>query len=353
MEEEAFTLADIKRVPLPEEPIYCIKVDSPDHQFLIGETGVPTHNTDDAKAQQALKGEAQSIIGSIARLGRAAGVHLCIATQRPDAKLLPGELKANLGMRLGCGHMQGYASAMTLESGSGSTTPASPKGRAVISIYGQEQRAQIYFAPQSWIDKWLDKRGMNQDGTPKATGPSAYIDHGLDGLKDGSNLDSLQGVDNSEYIARTQAEREKIAAEHARKMAEQGITSDMPGLPNGMLPPETAGSEDDHGLGFQEGLTRDEDEDYHIGRPELKGEKNSGDRAEDAWDDSMDLIAEAGHEDDADNDDSSADDHDDGSDLLVEDPDIDDRSAPSDDGSDSDDSIDMDDFTFTDDDDDK
>src|SRR5581483_2391812 len=32
----------------------------------------------------------------IARLGRAAGIHLLCCTQRPDAEAVPGQLKANL-----------------------------------------------------------------------------------------------------------------------------------------------------------------------------------------------------------------------------------------------------------------
>ena len=300
VDEEVFTLADIKRIDVPDEHIYCIRVDSPNHEFLIGKTGVPTHNSDDAKAQQALKGEAQSMIGSIARLGRAAGVHLTIATQRPDAKLIPGEVRSNLGMRLACGQMNMTASAMTLGSGSGARTPGYPKGRAVISVYGAEQRAQVYFAGQDWIDEWLDRRGLNKDGTPKTTGPSAFIDGGIDGVVQGGTLDELQGVDNSEYIARTRAEKERIIAEHERKMAEQGVSTDMPGL----MAPETIG--DDNGdtrpQGYQEGMTRDEDEDYHIGRPGLKGETSNGSgRPEDAWDDDMDaLLGAAGSDDDDD-----------------------------------------------------
>jgi S-DNA-T family DNA segregation ATPase FtsK/SpoIIIE len=35
----------------------------------------------------------------IAQLGRAAGVHLLVATQRPDATVLPGQLRSNLASR--------------------------------------------------------------------------------------------------------------------------------------------------------------------------------------------------------------------------------------------------------------
>lgn len=60
-----------------------------------GEAASPTGSkTDEGKEQDAMKGEIQMIVGSIARLGRAAGVHLVVATQRPDAKMLPGEVKS-------------------------------------------------------------------------------------------------------------------------------------------------------------------------------------------------------------------------------------------------------------------
>lgn len=59
-----------------------------------GEAASPTGTkTDEGKADDAMKGEIQMLVGSIARLGRAAGVHLAVATQRPDAKMLPGETK--------------------------------------------------------------------------------------------------------------------------------------------------------------------------------------------------------------------------------------------------------------------
>lgn len=50
--------------------------------------------SDEGKERDELHARATVIIGSIARLGRASGVHMILATQRPDAKVLPGETKA-------------------------------------------------------------------------------------------------------------------------------------------------------------------------------------------------------------------------------------------------------------------
>ena len=66
---EWFTIDNIKQVESTDK-LYCISVDSPECQFQIGEMGVPTHNTDEAKEVDELKGEAVMIIGSV-EIGRA------------------------------------------------------------------------------------------------------------------------------------------------------------------------------------------------------------------------------------------------------------------------------------------
>lgn len=294
---ETYSIVDFHKISKndvdDEDRLVCLRVNSPGHQFLVGQLAVPTHNSDDAKAQQALKSEAQSMIGSIARLGRAAGTHLMIATQRPDAKLLPGELKSNLGMRAACGQMNPTASMMTLDSSSAVRTPGHPKGRAVLKIYEDEEKCQVYFADQSWIDEWLKRRNMNPDGTPLSTGDAGLIaDNHLDDLKN-KTMDEIQGVSNQESIEELRRRDAEIKRKHAEAMKEQGVATDMPGLYDDGSDEE----EQDEGPDLTDGM----------GRPNFSGGSSSGDsKIEEAfnegWDDSMDELAEAGDDDDDDED---------------------------------------------------
>lgn len=165
LDEEWFTIEDIELTESTDK-LYCIAVDSPDKQFLIGELGIPTHNTDEGKAEDELKGEAQMIIGSIARLGRAAGVHLTIATQRPDATLIPGETRDNLGVRIGCGALKPSASSMVFNSGIGQRIHSNPKGGMYIQIHGKGNMGQGFFAPNDWIDKYYAKNNLLESAKP-------------------------------------------------------------------------------------------------------------------------------------------------------------------------------------------
>lgn len=169
LDEEWFTVEDVK-LSESTDKLYCISVNADEKQFLIGDMKVPTHNTDEGKAMDELKGEAIMIIGSIARLGRASGVHLVIATQRPDASLIPGEVRDNLAVRVGCGRLKPSASLMMFDSGIGQRVHASPRGGMYVQIHGSGNMGQGFFAPNDWIDNYWEKHGLfdKQDESPAA-----------------------------------------------------------------------------------------------------------------------------------------------------------------------------------------
>ena len=183
-------------------PALMIMVD--DAGELLSASGI---KTDEGKHDDELKGEAQMIIGSVARLGRAAGVHLVIATQRPDATLIPGETKANLGCRINAGRTDSNASNMILGSGEGTRVKPFPPGRLYIRIYSSGDHGQGFFAKPDWIDKYLKEQGLNQDGTPLAQGKqntrkANLVD--MESFGDG-DLDSREGIDTQGAIERYQS----------------------------------------------------------------------------------------------------------------------------------------------------
>lgn len=62
----------------------------------------------------------ESYLATISQLGRAFGIHLILATQRPDANILNGQIKANIGYRI-CGRADSVLSSIILDDKSAST----------------------------------------------------------------------------------------------------------------------------------------------------------------------------------------------------------------------------------------
>lgn len=59
----------------------------------------------------------ENALSEIARLGRAFGIHLILATQRPDADILPGQIRNNINCRA-CGRADGVLSRIILDNSS-------------------------------------------------------------------------------------------------------------------------------------------------------------------------------------------------------------------------------------------
>lgn len=70
------------------------------------------------KEQKALIGQIESKMAKIARLGRAFGIHLMLATQRPDKEILKGQIKDNIGYRI-CGRADKVLSQIILDNSDG------------------------------------------------------------------------------------------------------------------------------------------------------------------------------------------------------------------------------------------
>jgi hypothetical protein len=79
------------------------------------------------------KKRCKALVGKIAREGRAAGVHLILATQRPDADVLGGDTRSTIEGRIAMGRMGSTASLMVLGNDLATLTPGQPRGRGVFN----------------------------------------------------------------------------------------------------------------------------------------------------------------------------------------------------------------------------
>jgi hypothetical protein len=124
--------------------------------------------TKEGQRRDQLHGDAAVTLNEIARLGRAAGIHLVLATQRPDATIIKGELKANLDTRIAVGRLDATPSSMVLDSDAATQLSSSSKGRSIIRSTGlringvisnSQIEFQIYFSSPGLNDETIHSDG--------------------------------------------------------------------------------------------------------------------------------------------------------------------------------------------------
>ncbi len=99
---------------------------------------------------------ARRVLSQIARQGRSVGVHLVIATQRPDSRALDPQVKANLTGVI-CFQMLNDASSITvLGVGRATELPAIP-GRAIWKSGAEMIEIQTPFLGTEDTDRLLEK----------------------------------------------------------------------------------------------------------------------------------------------------------------------------------------------------
>lgn len=127
--------------------------------YVLSMTG---HKTGEGAAEDALREEVAVLLTNISRVGHAAGIHLVLSTQRPNKKILNGELLRNLSTRIVAGRVDVAHSHAALGNDQATRTPMGIKGRGYIQDRGVGKQFQAAFAPLDWYDELLKK---NQAGT--------------------------------------------------------------------------------------------------------------------------------------------------------------------------------------------
>lgn len=138
-----------------------------------------------SKEQDLLKSEIMGILQSIAQLGRSAGIHLILATQRPSADVVPTILRNNLGFRTFCGRAaENGASLVALDNTLATTIEPKPPGMAVVQSAGVPVFIRTYFSEFSDLQKYYADRGLDSMGYDPNVEEEAEVLQTLEGTEE-------------------------------------------------------------------------------------------------------------------------------------------------------------------------
>jgi len=108
------------------------KQDLPRYIFACDEIAEMLDKTGLTKEQKEIIAKIEGKLSIIARLGRAFGIHLILATQRPDANILSGQIKNNVNCRI-CGRADNILSQIILDNtDAADQIPKTARGRFIL-----------------------------------------------------------------------------------------------------------------------------------------------------------------------------------------------------------------------------
>ena len=145
------------------------------------------------RTRKAMQEAATSRLIELAQLGRAAGLHLAICTQRPASDAVPGALKANLDGKVAFRTANELNSRILLESDRAALLPPDAPGRGIWQVGARAEEFQAPYLSAADSRRLLEERwgplgsrtGRIADGVSQSGGVSVVGDvhHGPSGSR--------------------------------------------------------------------------------------------------------------------------------------------------------------------------
>lgn len=145
--------------------------------------------------------EIEKELSTLARLGRAPGINMILATQRPDANVLTGQIKNNLPIRISGRMMDDPASKMVLGNTEATKIDDEIKGRFMYNVGADTYEFQGYLFTEDFLEKGSFQRGsMLIEGLADNGSPDEDDDEYRTGEEEYEDdlptyTDELEGID--------------------------------------------------------------------------------------------------------------------------------------------------------------
>ncbi len=129
---------------------------------MLDKTGI-------TKEEKKLVEEIEGKLSTLARLSRATGINLFLGTQRPDAKIITGQIKNNVDVRI-CGRFtDSSASEIVLGNGDATLLP-DVRGRFVYRNGNKTVQVQAYYFDDDTMLKMVNKNDEVENVEDEITG---------------------------------------------------------------------------------------------------------------------------------------------------------------------------------------
>jgi hypothetical protein len=125
-------------------------------------------NAGESKEQRGTRERTTALLCDVARMGRAAGVHLVVCTQRPDADAVPGQLKANLAGTVAFRVRNEANSRILLDCDRAALLPCH-QGRAIWQDHQMEEFQAIHVGSDECF-RLIEERWLREVGAFEETG---------------------------------------------------------------------------------------------------------------------------------------------------------------------------------------
>src|SRR5207253_4159434 len=148
--------------PMPRWVVVCDEL----ARLTVGNAG-------ESREERGTRERTTALLCDIARMGRAAGVHLVACTQRPDADAVPGQLKANLAGTVAFRVRNEANSRILLDCDRAALLPCH-QGRAIWQDHQMEEFQAIHVSSDECFER-IETRWLREvDAFEEAGGISRW-----------------------------------------------------------------------------------------------------------------------------------------------------------------------------------
>lgn len=169
--------------------------------LIVDEVAEMLDKTGLSKDEKQIYYQIEGYLSTLARLARATGINMILGTQRPDAKILTGQIKNNLPVRI-CGKMSDSAASEIVLGNTKAFDLGDTKGRFIFKIADSIEFQAYMFSDDQLVEGDYVKGDMLTVDKPQKTDKADKTKEAVKDVK-------AKNIEKAESKNKSQADKDK------------------------------------------------------------------------------------------------------------------------------------------------